>query len=48
VGDEDPAKVEELIDGSKYVVEGSFYSTPQPHLTIEGETLQATGTRTTA
>ncbi len=41
VGDEDPAKVEELIDGSKYVVEGSFYSTPQPHLTIEGETLQA-------
>ncbi|MDR1068596.1 MAG: molybdopterin-dependent oxidoreductase, partial [Clostridiales Family XIII bacterium] len=31
----------ELIDSAPYVVEGSFYSTREPHLPIEGDTVQA-------
>ncbi len=38
---EDPSKVAEIIDDSAYRVEGSFYSSREPHLSIEGETLQA-------
>jgi len=33
--------VEEVIDNSVYSVEGSFYSTREPHLSIEGDTVQA-------
>jgi aldehyde oxidoreductase len=31
----------ELFDAAPYVVEGSFYSTREPHLPIEGDTVQA-------
>lgn len=41
VGLEDAAKVQEVIDNSAYSVSGSFYSTREPHLTIEGTTVQA-------
>lgn len=37
-GDED---VETLIDEGEYAVSGSFYSTREPHLSIEGDTVQA-------
>ncbi|HWQ79302.1 MAG TPA: molybdopterin cofactor-binding domain-containing protein [Anaerovoracaceae bacterium] len=33
--------VAETIDSSAYSVEGSFYSTRQPHMSIEGDTVQA-------
>jgi aldehyde oxidoreductase len=33
--------VKELIDGAPVVVEGSFYSTREPHMPIEGDTVQA-------
>lgn len=33
--------VPELIDKAQYSVEGSFYSTREPHLSIEGDTVQA-------
>jgi len=33
--------VPELIDNSDFSVEGSFYSTRQPHMSIEGDTAQA-------
>ena len=41
VGLEQPAKVAEMIDESAFSVEGSFYSTREPHLSIEGVTVQA-------
>ncbi|ATW24803.1 molybdopterin-dependent oxidoreductase [Candidatus Formimonas warabiya] len=41
VGLEDPAKVQEVIDNSAHSVSGSFHSTREPHLTIEGTTVQA-------
>ena len=41
VGLDDAYNVEKMIDEAPYVVEGSFMSTRQPHLSIEGCTLQA-------
>ncbi|MBN1535161.1 MAG: molybdopterin-dependent oxidoreductase [Anaerolineales bacterium] len=41
VGLEDPSKVADVIDSSAYSVEGSFYSSREPHLSIEGITDQA-------
>lgn len=41
VGLEDPSKVSEVMDSSAFSVEGSFYSSRQPHLTIEGDVIQA-------
>jgi len=41
VGLEEPSKVAEVIDESAYSAEGSFFSSREPHLSIEGETLQA-------
>jgi aldehyde oxidoreductase len=38
---EDASKVAEVIDNSKYSAKGSFYTTREPHLTIEGCTVQA-------
>ena len=40
-GLEDPEKVRDLIDEAPYVVEGSFHSTREPHLSIEGCVCQA-------
>ncbi len=41
VGLENASKVAEVIDNSAYSVEGSFHSTREPHLSIEGDTIQA-------
>ena len=41
VGLEDPIKVSDTIDKSDFSVEGSFHSTREPHLSIEGDTVQA-------
>jgi len=41
VGLEDPIKVSEVIDQSEYSVGGSFYATREPHLSIEGDSVQA-------
>jgi aldehyde oxidoreductase len=41
VGLEEPSKVQEVIDNSAYSVSGSFYSSRQPHLSVEGTTVQA-------
>lgn len=41
VGLEEPSKVSEVMDSSAFSVEGSFYSSRQPHLTIEGDIIQA-------
>jgi aldehyde oxidoreductase len=38
---EDPSRVVDVLDSSAYCVEGSFYSTREPHLSIEGCTVQA-------
>ncbi len=40
-GLEDASKVKDIIDESAYSVSGSFYSSREPHLTIEGTTVQA-------
>ncbi len=40
-GLEDPEKVREMIDDADVVVEGSFHSTREPHLSIEGCVLQS-------
>jgi aldehyde oxidoreductase len=40
-GLEEPSKVADIIDESAYSTEGSFFSSREPHLSIEGETLQA-------
>ena len=37
----DAEKVPDMIDEADYVVEGSFYSTREPHMSIEGDTVQA-------
>ncbi|MGI6731837.1 MAG: molybdopterin-dependent aldehyde oxidoreductase [Anaerovoracaceae bacterium] len=37
----DDEKVPEIIDDAPYAVEGSFYSTREPHMSIEGDTVQA-------
>lgn len=37
----DNEKVAELIDSAAYSVEGSFHSTREPHLSIEGDTVQS-------
>ena len=34
-------KVPEIIDDAPYAVEGSFYSSREPHMSIEGDTIQA-------
>ena len=41
VGLEDARKVAEMIDEAPFSVEGSFYSSREPHLSIEGTTVQA-------
>ena len=41
VGLEDAEKVREMIDNAPYSVEGSFASSREPHLSIEGDTVQA-------
>lgn len=41
VGLEDATKVKDMIDEAKYSVEGSFYSSREPHLSIEGDSVQA-------
>ena len=41
VGLEEPTKVADVIDHSAFSVEGSFYSSREPHLSIEGDTIQA-------
>ncbi|MCL2167431.1 MAG: molybdopterin-dependent oxidoreductase, partial [Clostridiales bacterium] len=40
-GLEKPAAVGEIIDKADFRVEGSFYSSRQPHLSVEGDTVQA-------
>ena len=40
-GLDEPAKVAEIIDNSAFSAEGSFYCTREPHLSIEGDPLQA-------
>ncbi len=40
-GLEKASKVAEIIDKSAHSVEGSFYSSREPHLSIEGDTIQA-------
>ena len=37
----DYENIPELIEGAAYSVEGSFYSSREPHLSIEGDTVQA-------
>ena len=41
VGLDEPSKVAEVIDEAPYSVEGSFYSSREPHLSIEGDSVQA-------
>ena len=41
VGLEDATKVAKVMDESAYSVEGSFFSSREPHLSIEGDTIQA-------
>ena len=41
VGLEDASKVADVIDNSVYNAEGSFFSSREPHLSIEGDTVQA-------
>lgn len=40
-GIENPEKVAEIIEGSDYSAEGSFYSSREPHLSIEGDPVEA-------
>lgn len=40
-GLEEPGRVADIIDSSEFSVEGSFYSTRQPHMSIEGDSVQA-------
>ena len=40
-GLEDPSKVAEIIDDSAFSAEGSFYSSREPHLSIEGDPVEA-------
>ena len=41
VGIGDPLKVSNTIDNSAFIAGGSFHSTREPHLSIEGDTVQA-------
>lgn len=41
VGLDEPSKVAEVIEEAPYSVEGSFYSSREPHLSIEGDSVQA-------
>ena len=41
VGLDDPSKVAEVIDNSAFSAEGSFFATREPHLSIEGDTVQS-------
>jgi aldehyde oxidoreductase len=41
VGLDDPYKVQDVLDNSMHCVSGSFHSTREPHLSIEGTTVQA-------
>ena len=41
VGLEDANKVADVIDSSVFSVEGGFHSTREPHLSVEGDTIQA-------
>ena len=41
VGLENAANVEKLIDEAPYMVEGSFFSSREPHMSIEGSVCQA-------
>jgi len=41
VGLEDASRVAEMIDKAEFSAEGSFYSTREPHLSIEGDAVQA-------
>lgn len=41
VGLEDAGKVADMIDSADHSVEGSFFSTREPHLSIEGDSVQA-------
>lgn len=41
IGLDDAYNVKEVIDNSTYSVSGSFYSSREPHLSIEGTTVQA-------
>ncbi|MDR2457976.1 MAG: molybdopterin-dependent oxidoreductase [Clostridiales Family XIII bacterium] len=38
---EDSSKISSLIDKAPHIVEGSFYSSREPHMPIEGDTVQA-------
>lgn len=40
-GLDEPSKVASIIDNAPHSVEGSFYSSRQPHLSIEGDSVQA-------
>ncbi len=40
-GLEEPSRVAEIIDSSAFSAEGSFYSSREPHLSIEGDVIQA-------
>lgn len=40
-GLDEPSKVAEIINEAPYSVEGSFYSSREPHLSIEGDSVQA-------
>lgn len=40
-GVKNPSKVSEIINQSAFSAEGSFYSSREPHLSIEGDTVQA-------
>lgn len=40
-GLEDASKVGEMIDKAEFSAEGSFFSTREPHLSIEGDSVQA-------
>lgn len=40
-GLEEPLKVAEIIENSEYSAGGSFFSTREPHLSIEGDSVQA-------
>jgi aldehyde oxidoreductase len=40
-GEEDPAKIAEMIDNAPFSAEGSFFCSREPHLSIEGDSVQA-------
>ncbi|HTX73416.1 MAG TPA: 2Fe-2S iron-sulfur cluster-binding protein, partial [Rectinemataceae bacterium] len=40
-GLEEPSRVADIIEGSTFVAEGSFYSSREPHISLEGVTVQS-------